>query len=230
MKKCRQIKYHQSIRRKIIKHQTTRNSNDALSIGCIFNTPLKRNYYFVCQPKLSRMKPLSVFILLSIALSSYSQSKIQIDSSVTITISYKYNTDASLFNALHKMNNNIVYTAVLYPSEQNKPSLFAVSKYEFDNSTSIDSAFNQSVRHVPDGAQNGYELVDFSTYKKDDNLLRFKESKLTFSDGSEMYNLMYYFMKEGSGRLYEIKTTGAKESVEQNKKMLEEIATSFKFQ
>lgn len=172
---------------------------------------------------------LAVFLLLVFQVNSQGQTKIKIDSSVTVVLPYRYDKDQTMLKALQQMNETIIYATILYTAK-NEKILFTASKYINDEAISIDSAFNKTVYHVPDGMEESYELVDHGKYRKEERLLRFKQSKITFGNGQEVFNIMYYFMrKDKSEEMYEIKITGAAEDSIRDKKILEQIALSLKF-
>jgi len=169
------------------------------------------------------------FLLLALQVNSHGQSKIKIDSSVTVVLPYRYDKDQTLLKALQQMNVTIIYATILYTAK-NEKILFTASKYINDEAISIDSAFKETVYHVPDGMEESYELVDHGKYRKEDRFLRFKQSKITFENGQEVFNTMYYFMrKDRSEEMYEIKITGSNETRARDKNVLEQIALSLKF-
>ncbi len=157
------------------------------------------------------------------------QGKIKIDSSVSIVLPYRYDKDQSLLKALQQMNETVVYATILYTAK-NEKILFTTSRYINEEAILIDSAFNETVQHIPEGMEEIYMLVDYGKYNKDGRALRFKQSKIRIANGKEVFNIMYYFMKDDrSKEMYEIKISGSKDDSIRDKNILEKIALSLKF-
>ncbi|MGN6164482.1 MAG: hypothetical protein ACTHOF_08075 [Flavisolibacter sp.] len=152
--------------------------------------------------------------------------RIVIDGTLSLSLS-NYQQDERLTKALQDVNNKIVYVAIINTAPKKIP--FAVSKYHSEAVRSIDSAFDQTVRFKA-ADDDVYKLVEAGTYKKDDKVLRYKISEITFDGGAKTNSVMYYFMKEdASNDLYEIKLSGNPKNRKELKAVLEQVALSVSF-
>lgn len=168
------------------------------------------------------------FVLLTVT--SFSQKstgkRIVIDSALSLTIATPHQ-DEKLTKALKAFNDKIMYVAIVNIASQKIP--FAVSKYHSEEMRSIDSAFDQTVRFKA-ADDDVYKLVEAGTYKKDDKVLRYKISEITFDGGAKTNSVMYYFMKDdASNDLYEIKLSGNPKNRKELKAVLEQVALSVSF-
>lgn len=147
--------------------------------------------------------PLLFVLLTATSFSQKSTGKrIVIDGTLSLKIATPHQ-DEKLTKALKDLNDKIMYVAIVNIASQKIP--FAVSKYHSEEMISIDSAFDQTVRFKA-ADHDVYKLVEAGTYKKDDKVLRYKISEITFDAGAKANSVMYYFMKgDASNDLYEIK-------------------------
>ena len=171
--------------------------------------------------------PLFFVLLAATSLAQKAASKrIVIDGSLSLSISTPHQ-DERLTKALKDLNDKIIYVAIINISSKKVP--FAISKYHSEEIITIDSAFEETINFRPVDS-DAYKLVESGTYKKDNKVLRYKISEITFSTGTKTNSIMYYFMKgEASSDLYEIKLSSSPKNRKENKAVLEQIALSVSF-
>ena len=173
-----------------------------------FNFPASRILSHFCQL-------IAILVFLSILDSSFHQTAKDIinQSYITYTDGYGFSFDlpkeCEVFSKedledIRIINPNITFMAVAGLPSVN--TILSISVYDLHESTSIDSAFTATVKHVattPDEeAAGNYRLIDYGIQKTEGKFLRYK---ISYTDST--INIMYYFMKDNySNLLYELKS------------------------
>lgn len=170
-----------------------------------------------------------VSFFLVLILSSYqiqSSPRINITNEFSLVIHFNNQEIDGLFQQVKELNPNIIYLrALTLPGA--KTTLFAVSKYEDATRTTLDSAFyEQTVHSKPSNLGeygNGYKLLSYNRYKKNNTILYTKVSNPMPGQCA----VMFYFMKNNNSNiLYEIKISGNISDIELLKQSAEKIALS----
>lgn len=134
--------------------------------------------------------------------------------------------------AMKKINPTITFIGVARLPFGN--TTISVSAYDLHIETPIDSAFYNTVKHVPvypdEVNNNNYRLLDHGIQRIEDKTLRYKISE-SISYNGKIYSLMYYFMKnDHSDILYEIKSIcPSEDEIETTREFLEMIALTAGF-
>ncbi len=137
-------------------------------------------------------------------------------------------TDDDLGKAIIASNPTVEFVALVKLPSGN--SVLSVSVFDLGEINLIDSAMSRTIRYVPkevDNTSDRYKLVDYGIKRIDDKDLRYKISCVNDS----VYNIMYYFMREDSSRLfYEIKSAcTSHDQIKTVQDLLEEIGMKTAF-
>jgi hypothetical protein len=127
-----------------------------------------------------------------------------------------------IYSQMVEVNPNLLIMALIdLPHES---TAISVHKYSDSIKHSIDDAFKISIdtkASFNNQSVGAYKLIDYGVYKLGDKTLRFKVSCI----GDTMVNTMYYFMKDDYDYdLYELKISCSKQSQQDSKKYLENMA------
>lgn len=127
-----------------------------------------------------------------------------------------------IFSQIQEINPNILIMALIELPQEST----AISVHKISDSIkhSIDDAFEISINtkaSFNNQSVGDYKLIDYGVYKLGDKTLRFKVSCV----GDTMVNTIYYFMKDNYDYdLYELKISCSKQSQQDSKKYLENMA------
>jgi hypothetical protein len=152
------------------------------------------------------MKKILLFCLLLIPfLNSNAQKSISPDGVFNYQINFQYELQDNLLPFMKKANPSIIQLAKV--KFDDKSFLLGISKLEGDNIESIDAVVKNYVYNIK--ANSHTRNIEGKTFIKDG---KYYHRKITISivEGSEVYNVMYYFMKGNKSKiLYEMKASGS---------------------
>ena len=148
---------------------------------------------------------LLLFLILIIAKASLGQKVFSPDGVINYQINALHDKRNDLLEIVKKGNPNIIQLEMLKVKDNNLP--LGISKYEGDEIKPIEYVLKNFVFNVK--ANDVTRTIERKSFQKEGNVFHRKIS-ISKIEGKEVYNVMYYFMKNNkSNTLYEIKLNGS---------------------